>query len=278
MANDPYKEFRRSVQRPENVLDLALAALAIARSEYPQLDPAAYLSRLDELAAEVAGHLSGAETNPQRAIAALNYVLFEKRGFRGNREDYFDAKNSFLNEVIERRVGIPITLSVLYMEVARRIGLSLLGVGFPGHFMVKYLEDGQEIVIDPFEHGDIKTRESLERLLHGLYGRKVTLVPEFLEPVTKKQILRRMLNNLKFIYVKTEEMVKALVALDRMMIIEPNVPEDLRERGQIYLALEYFPQAKADFEAYLRLVPDASDAAQIRDYLVDMAARGTSIH
>ena len=278
MAADPYEEFRRAVERPEDALDLGRAALAIAEAEYPRLDITAYLARIDELAVAVTKHLTGDESGPHRSIAALNYVLFQKCAFRGNRDDYFDAKNSFLNEVIDRRIGIPITLSVLYMEVARRIGLPLLGVGFPGHFLVKYLDDREEIVIDPFNGGDIRTPDSLQELLAGLYGKPVALSPQLLDPVTKKQILRRMLNNLKFIYLRQRDLVKVLAALDRMMIAEPNLPEDLRERGQVYLALEYFPQAKADFESYLRLAPDAPDAGKIRDQLVDLAGRGTSIH
>ena len=278
MAADPYEEFRRAVERPEDALDLGRAALAIAESEYPRLDTTAYLGRIDELAIAVTKHLTGDESGPHRSIAALNYVLFQKCAFRGNRDDYFDAKNSFLNEVIDRRIGIPITLSVLYMEVARRIGLPVLGVGFPGHFLVKYLDDREEIVIDPFNGGDIRTPDSLQQLLAGLYGKPVALSPQLLDPVTKRQILRRMLNNLKFIYLRQRDFVKALAALDRMMIAEPNLAEDLRERGQVYLALEYFPQAKADFESYLRLAPDAPDAEKIRDQLVDLARRGTSIH
>ena len=278
MAADPYEEFRRAVERPEDALDLGRAALAIAESEYPRLDTTAYLARIDELAIAVTKHLTGDESGPHRSIAALNYVLFQKCAFRGNRDDYFDAKNSFLNEVIDRRIGIPITLSVLYMEVARRIGLPLLGVGFPGHFLVKYQDDREEIVIDPFNGGDIRTPDSLQQLLAGLYGKPVALSPQLLDPVTKRQILRRMLNNLKFIYLRQRDFVKALAALDRMTIAEPNLAEDLRERGQVYLALEYFPQAKADYESYLRLAPDAPDAEKIRDQLVDLATRGTSIH
>jgi regulator of sirC expression with transglutaminase-like and TPR domain len=278
MVADPYEEFRRAVERPEDALDLGRAALAIAESEYPRLDTTAYLARIDELAIAVSKHLTGDESGPHRSIAALNYVLFQQCAFRGNRDDYFDAKNSFLNEVIDRRTGIPITLSVLYMEVARRIGLPLLGVGFPGHFLVKYLDDREEIIIDPFNGGDIRTPDSLQQLLAGLYGKPVTLNPQLLDPVTKRQILRRMLNNLKFVYLRQRDFVRALAALDRMAIAEPNLAEDLRERGQVYLALEYFPQAKADFESYLRLAPDAPDAEKIRDQLVDLAKRGTSIH
>jgi regulator of sirC expression with transglutaminase-like and TPR domain len=275
---NPYEEFRRAVEQPETTLDLSRAALAIARPEYPNLNTDVYVARISALADEVASHLCGGENDPERSIAALNYVLFRKHGFRGNREAYFDARNSFLNDVIERRVGIPISLSVLYMEVGRRLGLPLWGVGFPGHFLVKYRDDDQEIIIDPFDGGEIKTHDSLERLLAGLYGQRVALTPELLEPATKRQTLRRMLNNLKFIYIKLRELVKALGALDRMMIAEPDQPEDLRERGQIYLALEYYPQAKADFEDYLGLVPNAPDAGKINEYLAELAKRGTSIH
>jgi regulator of sirC expression with transglutaminase-like and TPR domain len=277
MTPDPYAEYRGAVERPEDQLDLGRAALAIARTEYPRLDVATYLGHIDDLAAEVDKHLTS-DASPDRTIAAVNYVLFQKNAYRGNRDEYFDAKNSFLNEVIDRRAGIPISLSVLYMEVAQRIGLTLRGVGFPGHFLVKYLDDRQEIVIDPFNGGDIKTKEQLRQLLAGLYGRRVVWSPELLDGVTKRQILRRMLNNLKFIYLKQGDFGKALAALDRMMIAEPNLPEDLRDRGAVYQALEYFPQAKADFDSYLRLAPDALDAAEINDLLSELARRGTSLH
>ncbi len=278
MTSDPYQEYRGVVEQPETTLDLSRAALAIARPEYPQLDVGAYLGRIDALASEVDKHRTGGESDLHRSIAALNYILFQKHGYRGNRDEYFDARNSFLNEVIDRRTGIPITLCILYMEVGQRIGLPLLGVGFPGHFLVKYLDDHQEIVIDPFNGGDIKTTDSLRQLLAGLYGNRLAWNARLLDPVTKRQILRRMLNNLKFIYLKQRDFAKALAALDRMMIAEPNLAEDLRDRGAIYQALEYFPQAKADFESYLQLAPDAPDAAEVRAQLADLAMRGTSLH
>jgi regulator of sirC expression with transglutaminase-like and TPR domain len=277
MITDPYEEFRSAVECPEDAVDLGRAALAIARPEYPRLDIGAYLARIDGLAAEVSKHLSG-PPDLDRSLAALSYVLFQKNGYRGNRDEYFDPKNSFLNDVIDRRTGIPITLSVLYLEVARRIGLQLWGVGFPGHFLVKYLDQDQEIVIDPFNGGDIKTPDSLRQLLNGLYGSTVPWTDRLLHTVTKRQILRRMLNNLKFIYLKQRDYVKALTALDRMIIAEPNLPEDLRERGAVYQALEYFPQAKSDFENYLRLAPDAPDAGDIKEQLAALAGRSTLLH
>jgi regulator of sirC expression with transglutaminase-like and TPR domain len=278
MITDPYEEFRSAVECPEDAFDLGRAALAIARPEYPQLDIGGYLARIDGLAAEVSKHLSGDPHDLHRSLAALSYVLFQKNGYRGNRDQYFDPKNSFLNDVIDRRTGIPITLSVLYLEVARRIGLQLRGVGFPGHFLVKYLDQDQEIVIDPFNGGDIKTPDSLRQLLNGLYGSTVPWTDRLIDTVTQRQILRRMLNNLKFIYLKQRDYVKALTALDRMIIAEPNLPEDLRERGAVYQALEYFPQAKADFENYLRLAPDAPDAGDIKEQLAALVGRRTLLH
>ena len=277
MATDPYREFRQAADRPEEQIDLGRAALAIALAEYPTLDVYAYLGRISDLALEVAER-AGVDADAFRTIAALNFVLFARHGFRGNRDDYYDPKNSFLNEVIERKTGIPITLSVLYMEVAGRVGLTVDGVGFPGHFMVKAQADGNEIVIDPFNSGDIKTEEELAAMLQQMYGGKLGFRREFLAPVSKKQILTRMLTNLKAIYAKGNDMVKTLGTLDRLLILDPASAEDTRDRGVIYTRLECYGQAKDDFERYLELAPDADDAAAIREQLVDLAKRVVLIH
>jgi regulator of sirC expression with transglutaminase-like and TPR domain len=278
MAGDTYEEFRRAVERPEEALDLGRAALAIACGDYPTLDIAAYLSRIDQLAVEVLTYQGGDGSGLYRNIAALNYVLFQNHRFQGNRDAYFDPKNSFLNQVIERRRGIPITLSVLYMEVAQRIGLTLQGVGFPGHFLVKYSDHRKEIVLDPFNGGEIKSIDSLQQLLDGLYGGKLAFHPQLLEPVTKKQILRRMLSNLKYIYLRESDLLKALSVLDRLTILEPNTAEDLRERGYVYLKLECFQRAQMDFEAYLRVAPHADDLSTIREQMLDLGKHLRQIH
>ncbi|HVO95489.1 MAG TPA: transglutaminase-like domain-containing protein, partial [Terriglobales bacterium] len=168
MAVDPYREFRQAVDRPEDLIDLGRAALTIALPDYPTLDIAACLAQLDELAVAVTQR-GGAAADVYRLLAALNTVLFTERGFRGNRDNYFDPKNSFLNEVLARKTGIPITLSVVYVEVAQRIGLPLDGVGFPGHFLVKHATGGEEIVIDPFAGGEVRSREDLEGMLRQFY-------------------------------------------------------------------------------------------------------------
>ena len=230
LANDPYKDFRQAVDRVETKIDLGKAALTIAASDYPNLDIDAYLSRIDALATSAAARL-GSDAAVYRCIAAINFVLFQEHGFRGNHEHYFDPRNSFLNEVLDRRTGIPISLSVLYIEVAQRVGLSLRGVGFPGHFLVKYVGDHEEIVVDPFNQGEIVSQKSLETMLYRLYGGKIAFDPDLLEPISKKQILKRMLNNLKIIYLRQNDLIKGLSIVDRLMVLDPASGEDIRDRG-----------------------------------------------
>ena len=277
LTSDPYKEFRQAVDRTEADIDLGKAALTIATSDYPDLDINAYLSRIDGLATAVAARL-GAEADVYRSIAALNFVLFEQQAFRGNREHYFDPRNSFLNEVLDRKTGIPISLSILYMEVAHRIGLSLQGVGFPGHFLVKYPGDNEEIVVDPFNRGEILSQQDLETMLYRLYGGKIVFEPHLLETISKKQILRRMLNNLKIIYLRQNDLIKGLSIVDRLMVLDPGAGEDLRDRGLIYLQLECFKQALEDLESYLRLAPHAEDAPAIRQQVTVLTRQVAQIH
>jgi regulator of sirC expression with transglutaminase-like and TPR domain len=277
LSTDPYRDFRQAVDRPEEKIELSRAALTIALTDYPDLDIPDYLARIDLLANEVTGRL-GSEADIYRSIAALNYVLFRQYGFHGNRDDYFNPKNSFLNEVIERKTGIPITLSVLYMEVAQRVGLRLDGVGFPGHFLVKCVGDGEEIVIDPFNSGEIRSREDIDKMLFDLYGGKVVFHSDFLASSTKKDILKRMLANLKAIYTNGNDLVRSLSALDRLVILDPTSALDIRDRGTVYLRLECYAQAREDFETYLRLRPDAEDAMLVREQLVGLAKEATRIH
>jgi len=277
LSTDPYRDFRQAVDQPEEKIDLGRSALTIALTDYPNLDVLDYLARIDRLAVEVTSHLDS-DADIYRSMAALNYVLFKQHAFHGNRDDYFDPKNSFLNEVIERKTGIPITLSVLYMEVGRRAGLRLDGVGFPGHFLVKSVGDGEEIVIDPFNGGEIKSREDIDTMLFKLHGGKVKFHSDFLASSTKKDILKRMLANLKAIYINGNDLIKSLSVLDRLLILDPASAEDARDRGVVYLRLECYAQAREDFETYLRLRPDAEDAMLVREQLVRLAKEGTRIH
>jgi regulator of sirC expression with transglutaminase-like and TPR domain len=276
-SSDVYREFRKVVDRADDQIDLSRAALTMAACDSPGLNVVDYLAKIDAIAS-VVRRRSGDETRVYRTLAALNYVLFHELGFRGNREEYFDPRNSFINEVLDRKLGIPISLSVLYIEVARRLGLDLKGVGFPGHFLVKGRAEGDEVVIDPFNGGEIKSRQALDELLYGLYGGQIGFRPEFLDAVTKKQILARMLGNLKAIYWKEGDRAKTLSVVERLLIVEPASAEHVRDRGIIYLKLECFHQARTDFETYLNLKPDAEDAGDVREQIVSLAKQLAQMH
>ncbi len=277
MAEERHRIFRAAVELLDDEIDLGRAALAIAQEEYPTLDIQNYLERLDQLAAVVRDRSAG-ENSPYRLIASLNYVLFTQEGYRGNRDDYYDPKNSFLNDIIERRIGIPIALSVLYMEVARRADLRLLGVGFPGHFLVKYAGDEGEIVVDPFDKGEVRTTEELQEMLDRLYGGKVRLQPEFLSRVSNRQIVQRMLANLKAIYIREENFLKAVSVVERLVIMDPISADEIRDRGLLYLKLERFSEVVDDLETYLRLAPDAADAEEILEQVLALKKRPTQMH
>lgn len=277
MSNELYVAFREAIDCPEDQIDLGRAALAIASQEYPDLKVDDYLSRLDGLGQVVELRI-GDERNPYRIIAALNTVLFKELGFQGNRSEYYDPKNSFLNDVITRKKGIPISLSVVYMEVARRVGLSLEGIGFPGHFLVKYDDGDVEILIDVFNGGEIRAREDLDRMLQQLYRGQVSYQPGFVAALGKRDILRRMLNNLKWIYLERGEPLKTLSVLDQLVILDPSAASEIRDRGLLYITLECYAQALDDLESYLRLTPDAEDAAMIKAQIESVRHRYVQIH
>ena len=277
MSNELYVAFREAIDCPEDQIDLGRAALAIASQEYPDLKIDDYLSRLDGLGQVVELRI-GDERNPYRIIAALNTVLFKELGFQGNRSEYYDPKNSFLNDVITRKKGIPISLSVVYMEVARRVGLSLEGIGFPGHFLVKYDDGDVEILIDVFDGGEIRAREDLDRMLQQLYRGQVSYQPGFVAALGRRDILRRMLNNLKWIYLERGEPLKTLSVLDQLVILDPSAASEIRDRGLLYITLECYAQALDDLESYLRLTPDAEDAAMIKAQIESVRHRYVQIH
>jgi regulator of sirC expression with transglutaminase-like and TPR domain len=277
LSNDLYVAFREAIDCPEDQIDLGRAALAIATQEYPDLEIDDCLSQLDSLGQAVELRIDD-EKNPYRIIAALNTVLFKELGFQGNRSEYYDPKNSFLNDVITRKKGIPISLSVIYMEVARRVGLSLAGVGFPGHFLVKYEDGDVEILIDVFNEGEIRSREDLDRMLQQIYRGQVYYQAGFVAALGKRDILRRMLNNLKWIYLERGEPLKTLSVLDQLLILDPGSASEMRDRGLLYITLESYPQALEDLESYLKLAPAADDAAMIKSQIESARHRYVQIH
>lgn len=266
MASDaPLQEFERILKLPESRIDLAEAAMQIARTEYPQLDVPSQLARLDRLA-------DGLDCNPSRPplenIRDLNELLFVQQGFAGNMEDYDDPRNSFLNDVLERKKGIPITLSLVYAEVARRRSLPIVGVSFPGHFIVKYVSGPKEILIDPFAGGAVWGQLECEEKLKSHFGEKAEMKREYLLASTPRQILSRMLNNLKATYFRRQAYTKVLTMIDFSLAIDPASSGNIRDRGMIYFTMRRYREAAVDFNAYLNLaLPNDPEAVEVMKLL-----------
>jgi len=251
-------------QVSDEQIDLIRAALTIARAEYPDLDTEHYVARIDEFARLAESQISDIG-DAQQIISALNRVLFEQSGLHGNREDYYDPRNSFLNDVLDRGLGIPITLALIYMEVGRRIGFPLFGVGMPGHFLLKHYDiDGRETLIDCFNGGNILSQQDCQRRLDEIYSGQMTLRPEFLFAVSRRQILTRILNNLKGIYLSSRNFRKTLPLADLVLVIYPRSPEDVKQRAVLRHSLGQIKGAAEDLERYLQISPDASDGDEIR--------------
>ena len=251
---------------------LAEACLLIAQDEYPALDVAACIAKLDAMAATVRGRLAE-DAFPEQKVAALNFHLFSELRFCGNTDAYYDPRNSYLNEVLERRTGIPITLSIVYLEVGRRIGLRLQGVSFPGHFLVKLRLKKGELVLDPFTGGEPRSesdlRSRLEQALTPERPRQLDL-DRYLAPATPRDIVARVLRNLKGIYTKDGKLERALAVMQRLLLVLPESAEELRDRGLIYAQLECFRPAVADLQSYLRRSPEAADASDIHAKVVEL--------
>ena len=262
---DGAEESRRLLLRlgAQEPVDLARGCFAIAREEYPDLDDAGYLRALDELAA---GAMRGlpAGASPERKVGRLNSFLFHDQGFNGNRTDYYDPRNSFLNDVIDRRTGIPITLSILYLEVGRRCGLRVEGVGFPGHFLCKVTLDGGELVVDPFHQGQLLGLDEIKRRLAAAVGEGVKFDARVLRAARPREILIRMLQNLRTVYQERNDLPRALSAVDRLLLLAPENLRGLRDRAQLCEQLGGPNAAAADLEKVLSLEPHATDAAALR--------------
>jgi regulator of sirC expression with transglutaminase-like and TPR domain len=259
--NDARHEFAMLAAREP--VPLARGALLIAKEEYPDLDVELYIDKLATLAREAEPIVRAGADTVER-IQLLSHFLFELKGFEGNAENFADPRNSFLNDVINRRLGIPITLSVVYLEVGRRLGINLFGVSFPTHFLVKAVDERGELIIDPFAGGKILTLEDIRARLTQIYGQPVEVNPAILKKVGARHILARMLRNLKNIYVNASDWNRALSTLDRIMLLEPRALEELAERAALYERLECFKAALDDFQSFLSQAPEhpAAEAAR----------------
>lgn len=272
MPATPDVRLAELVARPEPEIDLATGALLIAATEYPQLQPAPYLRRLELLAERVRDRLAG-ETAPVVVLEELCRVLFVEEGFRGNGDAYYDPRNSFLNDVLDRRLGIPITLGIVMLEVGWRVGLPMCGVNFPGHFLVRYEGEVARLLIDPFDNGRVRWESDGQELLDRVYGGMVHMRDEFLQPASRSDILARVLTNLKGIYLNTRDDERALAIVDRILMIRPTAPVELRDRGLLLARSGRKSEAVTELERYLDTGPEDADAQRVRSLIAELSGR-----
>ena len=258
----PRRLLAEQISSSEAEMDLARAALLVAKEEYPQLSVDLYLARLDQVAEEVKDRLSN-ETAPLLVLDELIRTLYGRRKFSGNRQAYYDPRNSFLNDVLDRGVGIPLTLGIVLLETGWRLGLPLEGVNFPGHFLVRYTGDEVRLLIDPFDEGKIRFEDQAQQLLDQGYGGMVGMRDQFLRLATKRDMLIRLLTNLKGIYVKIGDDRRALAVVERLLMIRPTAPLQSRSRGLLLARLGRHEEAADQLEAYLRVSPSAEDKQHV---------------
>jgi regulator of sirC expression with transglutaminase-like and TPR domain len=259
----------------DDQIPLLRAALMVAQDEYPALDIDGYVAEFDRHATELAARMQGLAQLDQQ-LSELNRFLFRDLGFTGNHGDYYDPRNCYINEVLDRRLGIPITLAVVQIELARRVGVPLEGVSFPGHFLVRMPLDDGLVVLDPYHQGrSIDAQELKLRARPHLGGEDIDdqQLLTILAPATHRAILARMLRNLKGVYAQCNDWDKALRCADRLVRLEPQQAEEQRDRGMFYLKVGHLAAARDDLGRYLALRPQAEDADAVRSALIEASAR-----
>ncbi|MBV9229504.1 MAG: transglutaminase family protein [Chloroflexi bacterium] len=272
-----YRAFEALVAGEDAAIDLAQAALLIASIAYPDLDMAHYVAQLDALARRARAILAlpnpdtlpqlPAETDPLAVISALNRVLFDEEQFHGNKEDYYNPDNSFFNKVLEKRRGIPITLSLLYIEVGKRVGIQIDGIALPYHFMVRARLAEGLTYIDPYEGGLLLSEQQCKLRIRQMVRGKIKMHAHWFEPISHKLFLARMLNNLKRCYLDKEDYERTLVICDLIILLIPHFSGEWRDRGIIHLQLKHYARALHDLTTYLELAPQADDRSEILSHI-----------
>lgn len=257
-------------------LPLAHAALLVAAEERPELDIDAYLARFAGFASALRQRI-GDEVDPYLLVGHLNRYLFGELGFRGNEEHYYDPRNSFLDQVLDRRLGVPVSLGIVYLEVGRRLGLPVRGLPVPGHFLVAYQAADEQLAIDCFHGGAVILPGKMQPFLDRMFEGRVRVRREFLEPIGARAVLTRLLGNLKRLYVRRADLRRALSISDRLVVIDPGAPGEYRDRGLLHFHLREFSAAVPDLERYLELQPDAPDAERVRSVVLESRRRRQTV-
>ncbi|MFH1113491.1 MAG: transglutaminase-like domain-containing protein [Pseudomonadota bacterium] len=277
IKRDITDEMARIASMDDDAVELASSALLIARLQYPTADAAYYLSMLDDMAKRLRKRIPE-QCEHELPVDLINKVLFEEEGFRGNSNDYYDPRNSCLNEVLERKLGIPITLSIVYIEVGRRAGLRTYGIGLPGHFIVGLLTDAGRIFVDPFNEGRTLTEDACRRIVGTRTGASRAFNRSFLDPVWPKQILVRLMRNLKGIYLSRNDQTRAASLLNWIVMLAPDDVRELLERAAYHEAVADYQGAAADLERCLDLTHDGEEKDKIRLRIALLKQHKTLIH
>ena len=272
-TEEAWRQLTAIAQYPEEEIGLDWAALVLAATEYPELDIAQQTAVLDSLAAGAARRL-GDLRDPLSCLNTLSEYLFDELGFRGNEDEYYDPRNSYLNEVLVRRLGIPITLSLVYIEVGRRLGVPLLGVGMPGHFMVRH-RDVEDLFVDPFHGGILLTEEECADRMSQVTQTEVVWNQRYLSPISNREFIARMVRNLKDAYLDRQDYARALRLIDWLLAVQPEAAQERRERGIVSYQLGNYVQALDDLRAYLASPSPIGDAEAVRGLIARIEGLAT---
>jgi regulator of sirC expression with transglutaminase-like and TPR domain len=259
-------EFERLLEGSAHV-NIARVALEIGQDAYPEIDIDSYLRRIDEFANRAQTRFQPG-SKVRQILGQINWVLFVEEEFRGNEEDYYDPRNSYLNEVLDRGIGIPITLSIVYAAIGQRLGLPIVGLDLPLHFMLRVDEGDHIDFVDPFYGGAVYDRQGCEQKLSEIASRTITLSDAAIEPCTPQNLISRMLRNLKAIYVRSGDLTSLLPVQRRLTALNPCEPHELRDFGILCVQVDRLFEAIEPLEAYLQSAPKAGDADEIRHLVV----------
>jgi len=265
------RRFREIASLPEPALDLVEASLVIALEDDPGLEIERYLQQVNEWSVAVRERLEGSR-HVERIVESINRLLFEEEGFHGEDEDYYDPRSALLNETLDKHAGLPTALSILYIEISRRVGIEAAGVSLPGRFLVKFSGAFGQIVVDPFDGGRVLSTIELQKLLDAVYGGGVRLREHHLRSFSSKEILARELAHLKSAYLARHDLPRAAASIDRLLILDGNDPYELHDRATIAVQMHAYRQAIECFERYLALTPHADDLARVREQIAYLRA------
>ena len=266
------EEFREAVSGPTDDVPLARAALIAARAEYPDLDIDSYERRLQDIAETLEQQLSksGVRDYPRRTVLAVNQLLYRELGFRGNADAYDDPRNLYLNYVLSERRGIPVSLAIVYSEVCQRVGLDVKAVGLPGHLICRYLPDdaeadGDELLLDVFSAGRLMTTKDCQSLVRNIFGSRMPFKDHYLSPLQPRQVIQRLLHNLKAGYLQRGDEDRAARVIDLLLALYPWDLDEIRDRGMLRERLGETSEALSDLEQYLQFRPGARDVQTVSE-------------